>query len=169
VPVKKGKTPPVKKAGKGSRAVRYLLSADRKLQKLSLKRLSADAPKSVKPARPAGRAKPAPVARNSMHLPRAGDRAEGEFGHTLNLTDIHTTWVESRALLGKSQVAVQETLERLREALPFALQGIDSDNGSEFINDHLYRYCRRRQIQFTRAADGSSACAARAPDPSGAH
>jgi hypothetical protein len=80
----------------------------------------------------------------------SGDRAEGEFGHTLNLTDIHTTWVESRALLGKSQVAVQETLERLREALPFALQGIDSDNGSEFINDHLYRYCRRRQIQFTR-------------------
>jgi transposase InsO family protein len=68
----------------------------------------------------------------------------------LNLTDIHTTWVESGALLGKSQVAVQETLERLREALPFALQGIDSDNGSEFINDHLVRYCRRRQIQFTR-------------------
>jgi hypothetical protein len=80
----------------------------------------------------------------------SGDRAEGEFGHTLNLTDIHTTWVESGALLGKSQVAVQETLERLREALPFALQGIDSDNGSEFINDHLVRYCRRRQIQFTR-------------------
>lgn len=80
----------------------------------------------------------------------SGDRAEGEFGYTLNVTDIHTTWVESGALLGKSQVAVQETLERLREALPFALQGIDSDNGSEFINDHLYRYCRRRQIQFTR-------------------
>lgn len=80
----------------------------------------------------------------------SGDRAEGEFGYTLNLTDIHTTWVESGALLGKSQVRVQETLERLREALPFALQGIDSDNGSEFINAHLYRYCRRRQIQFTR-------------------
>jgi len=80
----------------------------------------------------------------------SGDRADGEFGYTLNLTDIHTTWVESGALLGKSQVRVQETLERLRAALPFALQGIDSDNGSEFINDHLYRYCRRRQIQFTR-------------------
>ncbi len=80
----------------------------------------------------------------------SGDRADGEFGYTLNLTDIHTTWVESAALLGKGQVRVQETLERLREALPFTLQGIDSDNGSEFINAHLYRYCRRRQIQFTR-------------------
>ncbi len=80
----------------------------------------------------------------------SGDRAEGEFAYTLNLTDIHTTWVESGAQLGKSQVRVQETLERLRTALPFALQGIDSDNGSEFINAHLYRYCRRRQIQFTR-------------------
>jgi hypothetical protein len=80
----------------------------------------------------------------------SGDRADGEFVYTLNLTDIHTTWVESGALLGKSEVRVQETLERLRGALPFALQGIDSDNGSEFINGHLYRYCRRRQIQFTR-------------------
>ena len=80
----------------------------------------------------------------------SGDRADGEFGYTLNVTDIHTTWVESGALLGKSQVRVQETLERLRVALPFALQGIDSDNGSEFINAHLHRYCRRRQIQFTR-------------------
>jgi len=80
----------------------------------------------------------------------SGDRADGEFAYTLNVTDIHTAWVESGALLGKSEVRVQETLEYLRAALPFPLQGIDSDNGSEFINAHLYRYCQRRQIQFTR-------------------
>ena len=80
----------------------------------------------------------------------SGDRADGEFAQTLNLTDIHTTWVESGALLGKSQVRVQETLDRLRTALPFRLLGIDSDNGSEFINDHLRRYCQTTQIQFTR-------------------
>ena len=51
---------------------------------------------------------------------------------------------------GKSQVRVQEALEHLRQALPFALRGIDSDNGSEFINAHLYRYCRTHQLQFTR-------------------
>ena len=45
---------------------------------------------------------------------------------------------------------VQERLAELRAALPFALRGIDSDNGSEFINAHLHQYCRTQQIQFTR-------------------
>ncbi len=80
----------------------------------------------------------------------SGDRADGEFAHALNLTDMHTTWVESGALLGRSQVRVQQTLEQLRAAWPFPLRGIDSDNGSEFINDHLRRYCHSEQIQFTR-------------------
>jgi hypothetical protein len=80
----------------------------------------------------------------------SGDRADGDFLHTLNLTDIHTTWVEHGAVLGKSQVRVQERLAELRAALPFALRGIDSDNGSEFINAHLHQYCRTHQIQFTR-------------------
>ena len=79
-----------------------------------------------------------------------GDRAEGEFAHSLNLTDIHTSWVETRAILGKGEVTVQQALERLRQALPFRLQGIDSDNGSEFVNHHLYRYCQQQEIQFTR-------------------
>ena len=80
----------------------------------------------------------------------SGDRADGDFLHTLNLTDIHTTWVEHGAVMGKSQVRVQERLAELRAALPFALRGIDSDNGSEFINAHLHQYCRTQQIQFTR-------------------
>ena len=80
----------------------------------------------------------------------SGDRADGDFLHTLNLTDIHTTWVEHGAVMGKSQVRVQERLAELRAALPFALRGIDSDNGSEFINAHLHQYCRTHQIQFTR-------------------
>ena len=80
----------------------------------------------------------------------SGDRADGDFLHTRNLTDIHTTWVEHGAVMGKSQVRVQERLEDVRAALPFALRGIDSDNGSEFINAHLHQYCRAHQIQFTR-------------------
>ena len=59
----------------------------------------------------------------------SGDRADGDFVHTLNLTDIQTPWVEHAAVLGKSQVRVQERLDALRAALPFALRGIDSDNG----------------------------------------
>ena len=80
----------------------------------------------------------------------SGSCASGEFCHSLNLTDIHTTWTESRAVLGKSQQAVRQALDELRQALPFPLRGIDSDNGSEFINDQLHRYCRSEQIQFTR-------------------
>jgi transposase InsO family protein len=80
----------------------------------------------------------------------SGEGADGEFAHSLNLTDIHTTWVETRAVLGRGQHAVQQALEELRQVLPFRLQGIDSDNGSEFINAHLVRYCQRHGIQFTR-------------------
>ena len=80
----------------------------------------------------------------------SGDGADGEFIHSLNLTDMHTTWVETRAVLGKGDVRVQEALETMRQVLPFRLRGIDSDNGSEFINHHLYRYCQRKPSQFTR-------------------
>ncbi len=80
----------------------------------------------------------------------SGNSADGDFLQTLNLTDIHTGWSESRAIMGKSQTAVRPVLEELRAALPFALCGVDSDNGAEFINDHLFRYCAARAIQFTR-------------------
>ncbi len=80
----------------------------------------------------------------------AGGRADGECAHSLNVTDIHTTWVETRAVLGRGERRVQEALEDIRQTLPFRLRGIDSDNGSEFINDHLYRYCQAQEIQFTR-------------------
>jgi hypothetical protein len=52
--------------------------------------------------------------------------------------------------MGKGQERVHAALADIREQLPFALKGIDSDNGSEFINHHLARYCRALDIQFTR-------------------
>ncbi len=80
----------------------------------------------------------------------SGNSASGDFCYSLNLTDIHTGWTETRSVLGRGQEGVRQGLEEIRQALPFALRGIDSDNGSEFINDHLFRYCRCRAIQFTR-------------------
>lgn len=80
----------------------------------------------------------------------SGDCAEGEFAHSFNLTDIHTTWTETRAVLGKGETGILAGLQDMRQALPFPLRGIDSDNGSEFLNHHLVRYCRTHQIQFTR-------------------
>jgi transposase InsO family protein len=80
----------------------------------------------------------------------SGNSGEGEFAYSLNVTDIHTTWVETHAVLGKSQAHVVDALEHIRAMLPFRLRGIDTDNGSEFINNHLLRYSRSRGIQFTR-------------------
>lgn len=79
-----------------------------------------------------------------------GNSAEGEFGSTVNQTDILTGWVESRAVLGRGERGVVQALDEMAQALPFPLRGIDSDNGSEFINWHLVRYCQPRDIQLSR-------------------
>lgn len=80
----------------------------------------------------------------------SGNSASGEFLHSLNVTDIHSTWVESRAVMGKSQIGVLSAMQDIEQALPFKLLGIDSDNGSEFINYHLKTFCDQNHIQFTR-------------------
>ena len=80
----------------------------------------------------------------------SGNCGDGEFIHSLNLTDVFTGWVETRAVMGKGQTGIVAALEQMRQSLPFPLRGIDSDNGSEFINGQLKRYCDRRRIQFTR-------------------
>jgi hypothetical protein len=80
----------------------------------------------------------------------SGNSASGEFIHSLNVTDIHSTWVETRAVMGKSQIGVLNAMKDIQQALPFKLLGIDSDNGSEFINYHLKTFCDENKIQFTR-------------------
>lgn len=73
---------------------------------------------------------------------------------TLCFTDIHTTWTECVAVRNKAQIHVFGAIKHARRRLPFPLLGIDSDNGSEFINDQLYRYCVQEQITFTRGRVG---------------
>jgi hypothetical protein len=80
-----------------------------------------------------------------------GGDAQGEFLFTLDVTDVCTGWTETMAVRNKSQVAVFEAIVEIQKRLPFGLLGIDSDNGSEFINDHLFRYCVQEKITFTRA------------------
>ena len=80
----------------------------------------------------------------------SGNSGAGEFGHTLNVTDIHSGWTESRAILGRSQTAVLAAIQEVEQALPFALRGVDCDNGSEFINWNLQAWCQGKNIQLTR-------------------
>jgi len=80
-----------------------------------------------------------------------GNTTEGQYLNTLTCTDISTGWTDVTALFHRSQQAVSEGVQRMRQRLPFPLLGIDSDNGSEFINDLFYRYCLDEKITFTRS------------------
>jgi len=80
-----------------------------------------------------------------------GGFSQGDYAQTLTLTDVATGWTEVMAVRNKAQVWVFEALQRVRSHLPFPLLGLDSDNGSEFINNHLVRYCQQEQITFTRS------------------
>ena len=83
-----------------------------------------------------------------------GGEALGDFCQTLNVTDVASGWTDSQAVINKAQVWVFEALQEIRTRLPFPLLGIDSDNGSEFINNHLLRYCQQEKITFTRGRAG---------------
>jgi len=80
-----------------------------------------------------------------------GGNPRGDFIQTLNVTDICTGWTEMQAVKNKAQIWVFEALKDIRKKLPFDLLGIDSDNGGEFINEHLVRFCHEEQITFTRS------------------
>lgn len=80
-----------------------------------------------------------------------GGVVRGEYCQTLDVTDVATGWTETRAVRNKAQLHVFNALKMIRKAMPFPLLGIDSDNGAEFINKELMRYCEAERITFTRA------------------
>ena len=80
-----------------------------------------------------------------------GGHAFGEFCQTLDLTCVATGWTEMRALRNKAQRWCFEALQEIERTLPFPLLGLDSDNGSEFINAQLLTWCRDNAITFTRS------------------
>jgi hypothetical protein len=84
-----------------------------------------------------------------------GGNASGDFCFTLTVTDIATGWTVNRSVRNKAQRWVFEALEYAMAQFPFPIRGIDSDNGSEFINDHLLRYCEQHKITFTRSRPGN--------------
>ena len=81
----------------------------------------------------------------------SGQSAEGLWAYTVNQTDLFSGWVECRAILGKGAAEVKSVIEEMRQAMPFELKGLDSDNGEEFINWHLDRYCRESNVQRFRS------------------
>jgi hypothetical protein len=84
-----------------------------------------------------------------------GGNSSGEFCFTLTVTDIATGWTVNRSVKNKAAVWVFEAIEYVISQFPFPILGIDSDNGSEFINAHLLAYCVDHQITFTRSRPGN--------------
>jgi hypothetical protein len=80
-----------------------------------------------------------------------GSSTEGFYLCTLCAVDIATTWVELEAVWGKGQLRVGGAIHHVWQRLPVPLVGLDSDNGSEFINHGLYDWCRRHGVTFTRS------------------
>ena len=80
-----------------------------------------------------------------------GESTEGFYLNTLSTVDVATGWVECRGVWGKGQDRVGGAIHEMSRRLPFPLLGLDSDNGSEFINHRLYAYCQQKEITFTRS------------------
>jgi hypothetical protein len=79
------------------------------------------------------------------------ESTEGDYLATLNCVDVSTAWSECMIPRNRGEQAVCAALEEIRQRLPVPLLGIDSDNGAEFINNHLKRYCDRKHVTFTRS------------------
>jgi len=80
-----------------------------------------------------------------------GESTEGFYLNTLCAVDVASGWSECMGVWGKGQQRVGSAIHRIRHRLPFPLLGLDSDNGGEFINHHLYDYCYKDGITFTRS------------------
>lgn len=114
--------------------------------------------------------KPSPLLRSSIKVRKAGDEVEaepgffegdtvahcgptlkGEFARTLNLTDVHTGWVFTRSVRNNAHVHILGALKAGVVEVPFAVTGLDFDNGSEFLNHAVIKWAADLEIFFTRS------------------
>jgi len=114
--------------------------------------------------------KPSPLLRSSITIRRAGDEVEaepgffegdtvahcgptlkGEFARTLNLTDVRTGWVFTRSVRNNANTHILSGLQAALDQIPYAVTGLDFDNGSEFLNHPVIEWAAERKIFFTRS------------------
>ena len=114
--------------------------------------------------------KPSPLLRSSITIRKAGDEVEdqpgffegdtvahcgptlkGEFARTLNLTDVRTGWVFTRSVRNNANTHILSALQAALDQIPYAVTGLDFDNGSEFLNHPVIEWASERKIFFTRS------------------
>lgn len=122
------------------------------------------------PIRGKSTTKPGNLLRNSVSVRKAGDEIDaepgffevdtvahcgpslkGEFARTVNFTDMLTGWVFTRAIRNNAMTRVVAVFDEFVETVPFMVTGIDSDNGSEFINHEVLGWSVQRKIFYTRS------------------
>jgi len=84
-------------------------------------------------------------------IEHCGQSARGEYINTISNSDISTGWWEGEAIMSRGQIPTQEGLDRARKRFPFSFKEIHSDNGTEYINWHLFRYCQKEKLGFSRS------------------
>lgn len=111
-----------------------------------------------------------PLLRTSITVRRAGDEVEaepgffegdtvahcgptlkGEFARTLNLTDVHTGWTYTRTIRNNAHTHILTGLKKAVHEIPFAVTGLDFDNGCEFLNHPVIDWAGSQGIYFTRS------------------
>jgi len=84
-------------------------------------------------------------------LYHSGESAKGEFAFTLTATEITTDWTELRLLPNKAMKWAVEGMNDIVTSMPIPAKRIHVDNGSEFINAHMYKFCQSMGIEFKRS------------------
>lgn len=84
-------------------------------------------------------------------IEHCGQSVRGEYLNTVSNTDIATGWWEGEAIMGRGQISTCQGLHRARKRFPFNWKEIHSDNGTEFINAHLFKYTQREGLDFSRS------------------
>ncbi|WP_211576230.1 integrase catalytic domain-containing protein [Mobiluncus curtisii] len=114
--------------------------------------------------------KPGALLRNSIKIRKAGDEIadepgffemdtvahcgpslKGELVRTLTLTDVNTGWIHLEALQNNARVHMLKALDSEIETIPYQVQGLDCDNGSEFINREVINWASSLDVFFTRS------------------
>lgn len=80
-----------------------------------------------------------------------GPKQNGNFVHSLVLTDVATGWTECVALPVRNQSLVVQGLAKAANDLPFSMRGIDTDNDSAFMNQTVFDYCVAQHLELTRS------------------
>lgn len=80
-----------------------------------------------------------------------GTMNAGSYVSSLVMTDVVSGWTECAPVVVRSRELIVDTVERLRQALPFPLLSLDTDNGVEFVNEVLVEYCAKHGVGLTRS------------------